>query len=387
MGAKRLPTGGEVTRRFRGEGEKTPDVSDPIFLNRGLPAQTADLITRCVASGRMRGWLPSERRLCRELQISRGTLRAALRILRLRNLIESAGGRGHRLRAGHSAAPAHVPGLIGILAPEPLEIYRPHFAIRFDHLQRLAALRRWRIQRVNGPAYFGPRAGQLLPRLVQETPCECWVLIHSNERVQRWFEASGLPCVISGRSFPGITLPAAGMDYRASARHAAGHLLHLGHTRIGLLVAREKRPGLVEGEAGFIDACNAHRGEPVRPTILTHNNSVREIIRVLTRCFGKSDRPTALVVETSNQYLAAFSVFNQLGLRVPRDVSLISRISDPFLDYLVPVPCRYEVDPRYAADVLVRLIARRLNGTAGSGTIVSMMPKFDRGNSTAKPAD
>lgn len=333
----------------------------------------------------MRDWLPSERRLCRELQISRGTLRAALEILRHRNLIRSEGGRGHRIRAGTAAAPAYVPGLIGILAPAPLENYRPHFAIRFDHLHHLATLRHWRILRVNGAAYFGGMAERLLSRLVRENLCECWVLMHSNERVQRWFATSGLPCVVAGRTFPGVDLPSAGVDYRASARHAAGHLLHLGHTHMGLLVAQEKGPGLAEGEVDFIDACNAHRGAAIRTTRLTHDNTVRGIIRLLTQRLARADRPTALVVETSNQYLAAVSVLHQLGLRVPGDVSLISRISDPFLDYLVPEPCRYEVDPRHAAEVLIRLIVRRLNGTAGNGCVVSMTPKFLRGASTARP--
>jgi LacI family transcriptional regulator len=360
-------------------------MGEPQLLNRGLPAQTADLLARWMAAGRMRDWLPSERRLCRELQISRGTLRAALEMLRHRNLIRSAVGRGHRVRRGAAAAPTFEPGLIGLLAPEPLEVFRPHFAMRFDHLQRLAALRRWRILRVNGAAYFSARAGQLLPRLVQENRCECWVLLHSNERVQRWFADSGLPCVVAGRTFPGVDLPAAGVDYRASARHAAGHLLQLGHTHIGLLVAEEKGPGLAEGEAGFVETCQAHRGAVVRVTRIPHDNTVRGTIRVLTRQLARADRPTALVVETSNQYLAAASVLHQLGLRLPDDVSLISRVSDPFLDYLVPVPCRYEVEPRRAAEVLIRLIVRRLNGTAGRGCVVSLTPEFLRGSSTTRP--
>ena len=360
--------------------------TDPIFINRGLPAQAADSIEQCVKLGRWGEWLPSERRLCQELEISRGTLRAALKILKSRNIVSSSNRKGHRIGPGKSSRGPHtVPGLIGILAPEALENFRPYFAIRFDQLQKLSLLRRWKIQRVNSPSYFGVRAAYLLPRLVQETPCECWVLMHSNERVQRWFEASGLPCIVSGHAFPGVNLPAADFDYRAAARHAAGHLLRLGHTRIGLLVARENGPGLAAGVAGFTAACAAHRGETVRPILLHHESSIKSIIAVLTRYFSVADRPTALVVETSNQYLATVSVLTQLNLRVPEDVSLISRISDPFLDYVLPAPCRYEVNPKYSAEMLVRLIARRLNGTVGNNQLIGLTPRFIRGASTAAP--
>ena len=364
-----------------------PDrVASPLVINRGLPAQAAELLCRCIESGRWLESLPSERRLCRELCVSRGTIRAALQILKRRNVITIVAGMGNRICARtrrRSASPAT--GVVGVLSPDLLEVFRPYFARRFNHLQELARLRQWRIQRVHGEGYFGARFEILLSRLVKDVPCECWMLMHSNERVQRWFEASGRPCIISGSPCPGISLPAADVDYRALARHATGYLLSLGHRRIGLLVARVLPPGLREGEAGFVDACGAHRGKVIRPSILAHDKTMAGIVSVLRLNFSRPDRPTALMIETSNQYIAAASILFRLGLRVPEDVSLISWIGDPFLEYIFPAPCRYVVNPRQAADVLIRLTARCLNGTIGRQQVTLIMPKFIRGGSTAPP--
>ncbi len=127
------------------------------FLNRGLPAQAADLISRCIAAGRWREWLPGERRLGRELQISRGTLRAALEILKKRNLIASIGGHGNRIRTGGPPMSVRVPGLIGVLAPEPL-------AIRFDPANSFTSLN------PDAPAYSRP-VERILSKMSDEAMC------------------------------------------------------------------------------------------------------------------------------------------------------------------------------------------------------------------------
>lgn len=172
--------------------------ADAIFLSRGLPSQVAELIQRCIAGGRWSDRLPSERRLGRELQVSRGTLRAAFELLRNRGVLISVAGKGNRIcRSTDLDTIPHLKGLVGILAPEPLEISLPYFAIRFEHLRELASLRRWKIHRVDGGAYFGARAEAQLERLMKEATCECRVLMHSNELVQRWFEASDVPCIVS----------------------------------------------------------------------------------------------------------------------------------------------------------------------------------------------
>jgi len=97
-----------------------------------------------------------------------------------------------------------------------------------------------------------------------------------------------------------VQLPAVDVDYRALARHSAGHLLRLGHRRIGFLVARKTGLGVVAGEASFLETCSAHRSAIIHPMVLTHDGSIRDVTALLRLAFSMAVRPTALIVETSN---------------------------------------------------------------------------------------
>jgi len=355
-------------------------------VRQSLPALAAASLREQIRQGRWRDWLPGERRLSGELRVSRGTVRAALGILAREQVVRGVSSRGHRVlprRArGTGAARATV---IGLLSPEPLETRRPYFALLVAHLREAAAARGWSLQRHAGASYFGPQAEAHLTRLTAQAGCRAWVLFQSTLEVQAWFGTRGLPAILSGHPYPGVRLPSLDVDQRAAGRHAGLLLARRGHRHVALLASRKRLPGLVEGEAGFEVGFRAGAGEAGRLARVPCDADPAALAAAVHRCLAGRPRPTAVVVETPNQYLTVFSVAAALGLAVPRDLSLLSRLDDPFLAHVRPEPARYRADPAATAKAMMTVLARLATGEPVPSGGRKMVPEFLPGGSLAAP--
>jgi len=104
-----------------------------------------------------------------------------------------------------------------------------------------------------------------------------------------------------------------------------------GTARIALLNRETRRAGDVDSEAGFLEGVKASSVQDVTADAAYHRDDVDTVARALARLLDRKNPPTALVVSNSYAYLATTSLLAQRGLRIPRDISLISRDDDPFL--------------------------------------------------------
>ncbi|MCX6872495.1 MAG: GntR family transcriptional regulator [Verrucomicrobia bacterium] len=100
-----------------------PDAAMPIRLS--LASQAANCIRRGLLTNRWQGVLPAETELCRDLGVSRGTLRKALAALFEEGLLRPGGrgGRRHTIvaRAGRRRRTLHMHAgkLVRVLSPHP----------------------------------------------------------------------------------------------------------------------------------------------------------------------------------------------------------------------------------------------------------------------------
>ncbi len=352
-----------------------------------LVSQTTAILRQEIAEGAWRDWLPGERALCDILQVSRNTLRAALVQLKREGLIRSAHGAGNQILA---VAPRKRPRLqshdVALLSPEPLEELRPSHTLWIDELRSLLSERGCRLRVFHGHRYFRANPGPELKKLVGRNPHGCWILNLSNRNVQSWFAKSGLPCVVAGSIYQDIELPFRDLDHRAMCRHAAGVLLGLGHRRIALITHKSPRAGDVETADGLAEgvALSPHRDA----TMMTvyHDGTAGSVCLVVRRLLEQKQRPTALVVVNPYCYLTVSSKLAQLGVRIPEDMSVISRDEDSFLSFLVPPPACYVVSPHVMARGLVRPVIELLEGEVVTKRALRIMPAFIRGESMAAPA-
>lgn len=351
-----------------------------------LVSQTAAYLRAEIQKGTWEKWLPGERALCESLQVSRNTLRGALTQLKRDRVIRSVHGSGNQIIVRTvPKAPRLQSHDVAILTPDPLEQLRPMQTLWIDELRAMLNERGCRLHVFHGRQYFRTNPGPSLAKLCQQNPHGCWVLILSNEKTQRWFEQSRVPCIVAGSVYSGVDLPFRDLEHRAVCRHAAGVMLAAGHRTVALVIQRSRRAGDVASEAGFVEAVRQSPHADASAIICPHDATVSGICNALRRLMDQRPGPTALLVANPNHYLTTVSRLRQMGLRVPEDVSIISRDDDPFLSYLLPTPARYVTNSDVLAKSLLWPILELLEGGAVTHREIHIMPSFVRGDSLASP--
>ena len=222
------------------------------------------------------------------------------------------------------------------------------------------------------PTAFRVRPVHALEELAARLNPSGWVLYHSTPEMQRWFSERGLPAVIAGSRHEGVQLPSVDIDHAAACRHAAGRFSGAGRSRAVII-----RPA--SSLAGDLGSVVAFREKFTAADDATHDGSVRGIATVLARIFSRPERPDALFVFHSEHLLTVLGWLHQRGLGVPRDVSVICRDHEPFLESVIPTPSRYTVNATAFARKISRLVLTMLDSPSTRPAQHWMMPTFVRG--------
>lgn len=324
-----------------------------------LAARAAEVLRAAIRAGEWSGWLPGERSLSERLGVSRPTLRVALGELRREGWVDVAQGRRRRILRGGGGAQRRV---VALLVPEPLEGLPAQVVFWIDRLRERLEGAGWQMETHCDRACYSGRPERALERRVGPTNAGVWLLLRTTERAQRWFVNRGVPCVLAGTCHGGIDLPAVDVDLRAVCRHAAGLLLGRGHRRIALLMHQGGQAGDVVSAAGFTSAFGGARHAGAEALVVRHDGSGADVRRCLEGLLRRTDRPTALIVARSAPALLVLTHLQRIGIGVPRDISLVARDDDHFLEHTSPELTRYRYDPSLHARRLFRLLMERAGG-------------------------
>ncbi len=172
---------------------------------------------------------------------------------------------------------------------------------------------------------------------------------------------SGFPLVFLDRELPELGVAAAVLDNRAAAITVTGHLLQLGHRRIGLLAGRR---GVIVTEdriAGYRTALE-QAGLEYQEELVTSGGSLGgEARRAAAQLLALRPRPTAMFMTNNTLAIGAMGAIRDAGLRVPEDISIASIDDVPWADVFEPrlttlAQPTYELG-RVAADLVLRRVA------------------------------
>ncbi len=350
-----------------------------------LPTQVAQVIKDEIHSGRWIGWLPGERGLASLLQVSRRTLTAAIKQLNTERVIYSQKGKGNQiLPTDQWTIEPKKTRHIGLLTPEPLDLMRPGAILWASDLRAMLAEEGCLLTSFYGHKYFSKQPQKALARLIVSNPQNCWVIAHSTKETQQWFLDQKVHCVLAGTRQEGIDLPDIDIDFHALCFHAANLLISRGHTKIVLLLTES--PGYVASErdadAGFRKAFSQSRATSLNPLVVYHRRSKDHLVTTLERLFSRTDSPTAVIVTHGLDYLTVSSFLAQRGQNIPRDVSVISRNDDSFLDALIPTPCRYGTHATSQfANKLFKMVISAASDTHLPQRHARIEPEFIKGES------
>jgi DNA-binding LacI/PurR family transcriptional regulator len=361
-------------------------MGSPMPFRGNLVAECVRVMQLRIASGEWSKLLPGERRLAETLQVGRDTIRLALQQLERDGFLEASGAGSRRriLAAGAELAePVARPLRIGLLAHQRLEKLPQPMLLEIDRIRDALADKDGSLQ-VIAPSWYEQRNPvKRLQALVEEEPCSAWMLLRSSAAVQGWFMKSRLPCLIRGYPHPGIELPHLDVDWHATARHAAGQLWRMGHRRVVILSPSEPLMGVAAAVRGATEL-----GEPgFEVTVLTENGNSGGVARVLTRALHFKNPPTAILATRPRQAATALTWLATQGIRVPKDLSLITLAWEPFLDHLVPEITGYRADPEAVAKLVVRRLERLVAGDPNPGGNAWITPEVVKGGSVGRLGD
>lgn len=178
------------------------------------------------------------------------------------------------------------------------------------------------------------------------------------------------PATIAGWSVPvvmvcewidGVALPCIGTDNAAGIGMAVAHLAELGHRRVAYLGGP---PGNVLSRArgaGF-DTAAARHGLAIRPVDrLPGDFTMQSGARAAHLWAATADRAGAVLCASDESALGFISECDRLGIRCPRDVSVVGfddiEFSDRFIPPLTTIHQPREALGRRAAEILVAALA------------------------------
>ncbi|MDB6124102.1 MAG: Regulatory protein GntR [Pedosphaera sp.] len=353
-------------------------MADLIPKRISLASQAADAIRERMASGVWTGWLPGERVLCEQLQVSRPTLRVALQKLHKEGWLHVDGTRRRRIlrpaRAGKQ-----ISKVVGLLTPFPLHSVPPLTLFWMDELRDQLIKAGYRLEIHCGERYYREHPTKSMALLVQQTRAVGWVLWLSTARMQRWFSEQNIPCLVMGSCHKGIALPSLDLDQRAVCRHAVSQFLARGHERIAFIIHKGGFAGDLESVRG-VEEAHVQFGKALpAPEIVWHDGTPEGIVERMNGLFRNRRPPTAFLVARSATVLTVLSYLLKRGLKFPRETLLISRDHDPFLEYMVPTVARYALNPRQYAKVASRIVIQLASGEPVLQREIRLTPEFIKG--------
>lgn len=145
------------------------------------------------------------------------------------------------------------------------------------------------------------------------------------EQDQRRIVDQRLPVVlVDPLNAPSADIPSVGVTNWHGATTAVQHLIELGHRRIGMLAGRSHSLAGAARLHGY-RAALAEAGIPYDPALVRSTDfDYGEALRAAHSILNRRERPSALFAASDAQSLGALEAARQLGIAVPRELSVMS---------------------------------------------------------------
>lgn len=326
-----------------------------------LAAQAADSIQKAIADGTWREFLPSERRLCEMLRVSRPTIRTALRMLAENGMLEIRQGRRNRLLTQPRSVPRRQSRMIGLVTHEPFS----HMALAtyqiISEMRAHLAEHGFTTEVLVCQAHSARAQQRKLDEFVRQNRVLCCVLLSVSKDLQQWFSEHSVPALVLGSCHSEIKLPSLDIDYRSVCRHAGGIFLSKGHRRMALVVPNSGVAGDLASEVGFMESIQHNRQIDARASIVRHNGTAQSISTKLDALFNSAHAPTALLVAKPQHVFIVILYLLKRGLTVPDTVSFIARDHDHIFETVSPPIAHYTLQDDTFAHRLSRLMLQMVN--------------------------
>jgi LacI family transcriptional regulator len=198
-----------------------------------------------------------------------------------------------------------------------------------------------------------------------------------------------IPTVLVATGRPHTTSSAVGIDDYLAARTMVGHLLNLGHERIGFITGDPNQEASQRRLDGYRDTL-AERGIAVDESLIAYGMfTFRSGVESATRLLDQDPRPTAIFASNDDMAAGAIAVAGRAGLHVPRDLTVCGFDDTPIAERLLPelTTIRQPIEEmsRQAVDHLIKKIRARRAGKRAARQHIVLDHELVRRHSDAPP--
>lgn len=362
---------------------------------QSLLGQTVTSIRQAIQNGDWKEALPPERRLCEQLNISRSTLRRALKKIEDEGLIDS-GKSGTRRKILISIPPssASLPTHTQQESPKQIKkllwITRKPLSDLPSITVKLIALLQSKlgnqgclveVTHLTERAILNP--DRHIAQWLAEYSADVFFLHWMPANVQHWFQQQKLPVCILGTPADSIDIPSVEVDSLPALRHAIGKLQRLGHRHIVLIRQAEN----MVGEEKIEEAFRSEAEGQILTTIIRCPDDPDSLPSAFDKHFGVSQKSPATAAICTLPHLALFTLthLQKLGFSIPAQLSILVLRSQPMLDFICPKLAHYSLNEERAISETLPRVLDLLHHQATSSTHISLTPEFVDGDSLAPP--
>lgn len=204
------------------------------------------------------------------------------------------------------------------------------------------------------------------------------IITPGNERDPRVIAAVRelpLPTVIYDRDFD-VERDCLLVEHGPALHDLVSRLIALGHRRIALVLSQSEARPIRCRVDGFRAGFEAHRLKVPEDLILRLPSVMSPAFDAVDAVLRGPRPPTAVVSLGTNMLGDVLNAISSHGLRIPRDISVVS-IGDPdFVRSHRPMIATLRMDPELVAEGLVSLLLERIRSPGAPPGRILVMPEF-----------
>jgi LacI family transcriptional regulator len=181
-------------------------------------------------------------------------------------------------------------------------------------------------------------------------------------------------------------LPTVEADSFGGAIQATRYLIELGHTRIGFIAGRTDLRSSIARDAGYRRAM-ADAGLTVDPGLVGSGSYRQDAVRLAAlEMLARPDRPTAVFAANDLSALEIVRVAAELGLDVPRDLSVVGFDDVPEASAASPALTTVRQPMQTLGAEAARMLLSLMQGDALKGTHLKLPTRLVLRGTTASPS-
>lgn len=324
--------------------------------------QTEQLLLKHFESGRWGETLPGVRELSRELQVSIGTMQAALKNLESSGLIQTT---GHRINRKINKT------ILNTIKNKKLRIG----FIPLDNLDRSASQElAWfndfslHIGAAGHSCFFSKKSitslGENPDLILNETTkdhADLWVLMSASNLILKEIHTRAKTPLLAWGGAPGnLPISVIGVDFEPALRGAIRRLTNDGHNRIVLVmpsyIISQKSGRILTAFRDELSQAGIHAGNYHIPKWEYSESGFNELLKSL---FSLTP-PSALILDDARQFIATLSFFASNGISL-KSCKVMMLSGDSTYDWCHPRPGRFI----YNESKLIQGLVRWVNNCSG----------------------